>query len=131
MDKERAKALEAAAVDSAKHGIYALLLLNGSACIAVLAFLANAIGYRDLHWSEVQLVRGAMRSLPWFAGGAGLAVFCSFFAYYANQQYANEFYKSGSWPWGKILNIAGGVVAFLALIGFGVGVFQIWTAMPT
>jgi glutathione S-transferase len=131
MDKnERISRLEEASLEAANNGLKALLLLNGGASVAILAFLAQVFGTEGGAPESAMLIREMLRSLGFFAAGAGAAVFATFFAYYANQQYVAALLdpEKVSWNRGAVLNILGGVVALLSLGLFGVGVQRIWAA---
>jgi hypothetical protein len=127
---ERIARLEAASLDAASNGIKALLVLNGGASIAILAFLAQALGKDGVSSEYAQLVREMVRSLAFFALGAGAAVLTTFFAYYANQQYVTSLLSGGevSWRRGVVINIIGAMMALASLILYGIGVYKIWTA---
>ncbi|ULR43642.1 hypothetical protein [Rhizobium sp. K102] len=126
--KQRAAELEKASVDSAREGLKALLLLNGGACIALLAFIANLAGNDKIDWGTYFVVKAAMRSLAWFAVGAGLSVLTWFFAYYSNQSYATSIIqgKERAWSVGSLLANIGAFLALLSLMSFALGVFSIW-----
>ena len=127
---ERVARLENASLEAAANGLKALLLLNGGASIAIFAFLAQALGKEGVAPEYTVLVRELVRSLGWFAAGAGTAVFATFFAYYSNQKYAASLMdpEKVSWRKGAILNSAGAVMAVLSLVLFWVGVYRIWAA---
>ncbi len=128
-DPERAKELETASVEAAQAGIKALLLLNGGACIAVLAFMSNVMS-KDLRWPDRQIVEAAVRSLTYFASGAGMAVFITLLAYLSNQRYATGA-RDGSqkhWEWGKRFGLAAIIAALVCLGLFGYGVWEIATS---
>jgi hypothetical protein len=133
-NRERANKLEEASVNAASEGLKALLLLNGSACIALLGFLASTMGKNNLHWGETQFVVAATRSLGYFAWGAGASVLTSVFSYLSNQQYSSHLrnpskYKHG-WVAGDWL-VRGGLVCVAAsLVLFGLGVYQISASLP-
>ena len=132
MDKsERISRLEDASLEAANNGLKALLLLNGGASIAILAFLAQMLGKEGGAPEFAFLVREMLHSLGFFSAGAGAAVFVTFFAYYANQQYVAALLapEKVSWNRGAILNILGGIIALLSLGLFGVGVQRIWAAV--
>ena len=129
-NRARADKLEAASVDAAAEGLKALLLLNGGACIALLAFLGATMGNDDLRWSEQRVVIGAVQSLVYFAAAAGAAVTTSIFSYLSNQSYSSHLrdpaYYKRSWTVGQWLNNAGLATALLSLGLFAFGVYSIW-----
>ncbi len=72
-------------VDFSTHAIRYCLLLNGSACVALLAFLGTVWGKVD-----VQLI---VWSLRFFSGGCILVICCSFFAYLAQQKFTHSAFE--------------------------------------
>ena len=68
----------------ASGGLKALLLLNGAAGIAILAFLGNILGTEFEHW-----IRGIAWGLVFFSIGAFFSTISWLFAY-ISQTYYNE-----------------------------------------
>lgn len=130
-DKRR-EALEAASIEAGNAGIKTLLLLNGSACIAILGFLANVFA-EDMDSDRATFFQAAIRSLVWFATGAGLSVVVSLFAYLANQAYAialtPTFDHDRNWRRGELWNNAAIALAVASLCMFFAGVFTIWRTL--
>lgn len=133
-NKPRADKLEEMSVNAAVEGVKALLLLNGSACIAILGFLASTMGQDRMRWSETLFVVAATKALGYFALGAGASVGVSVFAYLSNQQYSsylrNPIKHKNSWTWGDWLVRAGLLMVAISLCLFGRGVYLIWSAVP-
>ncbi|MDQ0421996.1 hypothetical protein J2045_003040 [Peteryoungia aggregata LMG 23059] len=127
---DRIARLEAASLEAATNGLKALLLLNGGASIAILAFLAQALGKDGVASEYSLLVQEMVRSLALFAAGAGVAVLAMFFAYYSNQSYAASLMapEKVGWKRGALLNVGGGAIAAISLVLFWVGVYRIWVA---
>lgn len=131
MDTERFRALEAAAMEGAAQGLKALLLLNGGACVALLAFLGSTATSSSLRDEFVPLVSATAGSLIWFAAGAGVAVLACILAYWTNQAYANHIINpKNSWAKGSRLNAAASTFAIFSLACFGKGVADIAFSMP-
>ncbi|MDW9680676.1 hypothetical protein [Sinorhizobium meliloti] len=129
--EERFKALESAAIEAAAQGLKALLLLNGGACVALLAFVGGLATSEHVRPEFAPLVPAATQALIWFASGSGVAVLACFFAYWTNQAYANALFnpQKHSWKSGTRLNIAGGTAALFSLFCFGKGVLDIGLAL--
>lgn len=72
--QKRAEKLEDASIKAAEEGLKALLLLNGGASVALLAFLADAVGSGDPSPVYARLLTGMFNSLVYFAAGAGFSV---------------------------------------------------------
>ena len=70
--------------ESARGGLKALLLLNGAAGIAILAFLGNILGTEFERW-----IRGIAWGLVFFSIGAFFSTISWLFAY-ISQTYYNE-----------------------------------------
>lgn len=79
-----------AATESANIALKALLLLNGGACLALLAFLANVVKDAGHSASAEKLVVALLAALSLFAYGAACAVGASAFGYVANRAYAES-----------------------------------------
>lgn len=73
-DEARADALEKASIDASVEGLRALLILNGGACIALLAFLSATMGKEQTLPKEAAFINGATEALLFFSIGAGLSV---------------------------------------------------------
>ena len=129
--EERFNVLESAAIDAAAQGLKALLLLNGGACVALLAFVGGLATSEHVRPEFAPLVPAATQALIWFASGSGVAVLTCFFAYWTNQAYANALFDSQRYSWkrGARLNIAGSVAAVVSLLCFGKGVLDIGLAL--
>ncbi|MBB3389162.1 hypothetical protein FHT82_001885 [Rhizobium sp. BK275] len=129
---ERFRALEGAAMEAAGQGLKALLLLNGGACVALLAFVAGTATSSSLQKEFIPLVTVTAHSLIWFASGAGFAVFACILAYLTNQAYANHLItpEKSKWRTGTWFNVAGLFTAFISLGCFAVGVGAIALALP-
>ena len=118
-ENERARALEAAAVDSAHLALKSLLLLNGGACVALLGFLATVIDKAPLSDGSGHLIRASVDSLGFFAWGAGFAVLAAGAAYLTNSLYAGDALirtRPSLWRAGQYVNW---LSAILALVSFG------------
>ncbi len=130
-DEARADALEKASIDASVEGLKALLLLNGGACIALLAFLSATMGKEHTIQKEAAFVAGATDALAFFAGGALLAVITCVFAYLANQAYSSHLrdrkYYPRHWGYGTAWTRAALGTTLLSLIGFGWGVYTIYS----
>ncbi|HEV7434200.1 MAG TPA: hypothetical protein VGO22_04940 [Pseudorhizobium sp.] len=130
-DKERFLALEAAAIAGSLQGLKALLLLNGGASVSLLTFVGALATSEHLRPEFVNLVQATTQSLLFFGAGAGIAVLSCFFAYWANQGYANSIIDGGKGWWqGSVLSHLGVVVALSSLACFGWGLFLIARSVP-
>ena len=116
--------------------VRSLLLLNGAAVIAMLAFLSSTIT-ADLPDSYARLVSGMVAILPMFGFGAFFAVIAAVFAYFVNYAYLwahrqNTFHRETPYirpvPWlNKGLTICGHVGTILAILtGFLAGAFFLY-----
>ncbi|MBD8555431.1 hypothetical protein IFT84_13045 [Rhizobium sp. CFBP 8762] len=126
VDEDRRRTLEAAAIESADQGLKGLLLLNGGACVALLAFVGSTATSSSLRPEFVPLINVATHSLIWFASGAGLAVLACIPAYKANQSYANHLHNPTKIKWStgdRYASVALGIAIF-SLFCFIVGVVQ-------
>jgi len=132
MDTERFKTFEAAAIEGAAQGLKALLLLNGGACVALLAFVGSTATSGSLRPEFVPLISAATSSLIWFAAGSGISVLACLFAYWTNQTYANHIIAPAktSWSSGTRLNAAASTLSVFSLASFGKGVLDIALSMP-
>ncbi|MBX9467181.1 MAG: hypothetical protein KL839_04750 [Rhizobium sp.] len=132
-DEARADALEKASIDASVEGLKAMLLLNGSACIALLAFLSATMGKKLMIAKEVAFVKGAMEALVFFSIGAGLAVVTCVFAYLANQAYSSHLRDRVEYPhhwgYGTAWTRVGLVSTATSLGAFFWGVFAIWRSV--
>ena len=128
MDK-RADDLERASIDASTQGLKALLLLNGGACIALLAFISSTIGTRVIG-REAAFILSARQALVYFAIGAGLSVVTCIFAYLANQAYSSHLRNAAEyprhWTYGHLWTRAGLVTTVGSLALFFFGVYTIW-----
>lgn len=127
---ERADSLEKASIDASVEGLKALLLLNGGACISLLAFLASVMARDELNMAQAKFIVGAKEALVYFAIAAGLSVVTCVFAYLSNQAYSShlrwrEQYPR-HWVYGTLHNWAGLVSTFTSLGLFFYGVYTIW-----
>jgi len=123
--------MEAAAIAGAAQGLKALLLLNGGACVSLLTFVGALATSEKLRPEFVDLVQATTRSLLAFGIGAGLAVFACFFAYWANQGYANALIGGGKGWWqGSAMNHGAALVALSTLGCFGCRIYLIARSMP-
>ena len=129
-EADRIARLEQASLDSAHEGLKALLLLNGGACVAILGFLATTLKDAKAGGFE-PLVAAMLRSLTFFAVGAGLSVLTAVLSYLANQAYAGHLIdpKNG-WGRGDFLTATGVGLAVLSLFFFACGVHAISVAVP-
>lgn len=129
-DIVRADALEKASIDASVEGLRALLLLNGGACIALLAFLSSTIGKEHAIAKEASFVDGATKALVFFSIGAGLSVVTCVFAYLANQAYSTHMRDRATfprhWTFGTLWNRLGIISTVVALGMFFWGVYTIW-----
>jgi hypothetical protein len=80
---EFARAANLAAVTTGTETVKAILLINGGACVAVLAFIGSLA-------SQGQVVTDLAVSLVWFAIGALVAVISAGFGYLTNLSYFAE-----------------------------------------
>lgn len=129
-DDERADSLEKASIDASVEGLKALLLLNGGACISLLAFLASVMARDELNIAQAKFVVGAKEALVYFAIAAGLSVVTCVFAYLSNQAYSahlrwREQYPR-HWSYGHAFTRAGLVSTAASLLLFFYGVYTIW-----
>ncbi|MEN5300482.1 hypothetical protein ABE530_19490, partial [Brucella sp. TWI559] len=81
IDEKRADSLEKASIDASTEGLKALLLLNGGACLALLAFLSAVMASSGMSPSKAKFISAATISLPFFAVAAGLSVVTCVVAY--------------------------------------------------
>lgn len=129
-DEVRADALEKASIDSSVEGLKALLVLNGGACIALLAFLSATMGKEHTLPKEAAFVTGATEALLFFSVGAGLSVVTCVFAYLANQAYSSHLRdRSGNprhWTYGHIWTRLGLLSTAFSLGTFFWGIYTIW-----
>ncbi|CAN0653118.1 conserved membrane protein of unknown function [Nitratireductor aquimarinus] len=129
-DEKRADDLEKASIDASVEGIKALLILNGGACIALLAFLSSTIGKAGASVSEQGFIAGAKSALIYFAVAAGLSVVTCLFAYLSNRAYSThlrsrtEFPKH--WTYGVRHNVVATSCACISLGLFFFGVYTVW-----
>lgn len=84
----RYEALIAAAIESANVALKGLLLLNGGAAIALLAFLANVLNGAEPGPDVAAMLARIGNTLTNFGWGAGAAVAASCVAYVTNRAYA-------------------------------------------
>lgn len=128
---DRAEKQYVAAIESANQALKGSFLLNGGACIALLAFLSSTYTAQGLSTEKAQLVASIVQSMTWFALGALCSTTASAFAYLANRFYgeaASSFRKSFTHPyifatpqssrWGiaaNIFNVAGAILGFSSL----------------
>lgn len=129
-DDERADSLEKASIDASLEGLKALLLLNGGACISLLAFLSAVMASESMSPRKAKFIAGATDALIYFAIAAGLSVVTCVFAYLANQCYSShlrwrERYPN-HWKYGDYCTRGGLVSTGLSLALFFVGVYTIW-----
>jgi hypothetical protein len=75
------KAAGIAAVSTGMETVKAILLINGGACVAVLAFIGSLA-------SQGQVVTNLAGPLVWFAAGAVVAVISAALGYLTNLSYA-------------------------------------------
>ena len=75
-----------AAIESGAAAIKTVILANGGAIVAVLAFLGNIAGKENI---EVKQIADAAQSLMWFAGGISAGLGCMLTAYLTNLNNAN------------------------------------------
>lgn len=132
-DGSRADALEKASIDASQEGLKALLILNGGACIALLAFLSATMGKEHTIAKEAAFVEGATEALIFFSIGAGLAVLTCVFAYLANQAYSsflrNPVGYPRHWSMGTFWTRLGLVSTMSALGAFFLGIYTVWIHM--
>lgn len=128
-NEKRSDDLERASIEASTQGLKALLLLNGGACIALLAFISSTIGTRVVG-REAAFVSSARQGLVYFALGAGLSVVTCVFAYLANQAYSSHLRNASQypkhWTYGDLWTRAGLVTTLGSLVLFFVGVYTIW-----
>lgn len=129
-DIARADALEKASIDASVEGLRALLLLNGGACIALLAFLSATMGKEHPIAKEAAFVDGATKALVFFSIGAGLSVVTCVFAYLANQAYSahmrDRIAFPRHWTFGHVWTRLGLLSTAVSLGMFFWGVYTIW-----
>jgi hypothetical protein len=129
-DDARAESLEKASIDASVEGLKALLLLNGGACIALLAFLSATMGKEHTIAKEAAFVDGATAALVFFSIGAGLSVVTCVFAYLANQAYSTHMRDRSAfprhWTYGTVWTRFGLLSTMVALGMFFWGVYTIW-----
>ena len=130
--EKRADDLEKASIDASVEGLKALLILNGGACISLLAFLSSMMGKEGITDDQTKFVAGATSALVFFAIAAGLAVVTCLLAYLANQAYSShlrwrEQYPR-HWTYGLIWNRVGIVTTLGSLGLFFFGVYEIWSS---
>jgi hypothetical protein len=129
-DIARADALEKASIDASVEGLKALLLLNGGACIVLLAFLSSTMGKEHPIAKEAAFVDGATKALMFFSIGAGLSVVTCVFAYLANQAYSTHMRDRvkypGHWTVGTLWNRAGILSTVVSLGMFFLGIYTMW-----
>lgn len=130
-EEARADALEKASVDASVEGLKALLILNGGACIALLAFLSATMGKEHTIAKEAAFITGATSALIFFSIGAGLAVVTCVFAYLANQAYSSHLRWRSEyprhWTYGTIWTRAGLLTTVSSLVLFFYGVYTVWS----
>ncbi|MCV9909927.1 hypothetical protein OIV19_20210 [Brucella sp. HL-2] len=130
IDKERADTLEKSSTDAATEGIKALLLLNGGACIALLAFLSAVMASNGMSPTKAKFIAAASISLPFFAIAAGLSVVTCVLAYLTNQAYSsklrNPIKYPDHWEKGERFNDWGVRLAALSLLLFFLGILMFW-----
>lgn len=68
-----------------------ILLVNGGAAIALLAFLANVFAVNDLDTDRARLMGAVLRSLVYFAWGVFAAVVCMSASFFANQATVQDY----------------------------------------
>jgi hypothetical protein len=130
-NEKRADDLEKASIDASVEGLKALLILNGGACISLLAFLSSTMGKEGMSSTQERFVTGATYALVFFSIGAGLAVVTCIFAYLANQAYSSHLRWRENyprhWAYGLAWNRAGIATTLLSLVLFFYGVYTIWS----
>lgn len=117
----QASVLSRAAIDFALSAIRGLLLINGGAIVALLAFLSTV-------WSSnapgaQELAINLKMPLGFFVAGAGASTFTAMLAYLA-QRAINESWYRKTWKrnWTADILVGSAILAaFAALIGFGIG----------
>ncbi len=129
-DEKRADDLEKASLDASVQGMKALLIINGGACIALLAFLSSTMGKRDVSQSEQVFVAGATSALIFFAIATGLSVVTCLFSYLANRAYSSHLRSRTKYPnhWtrGDRFTLAAITCACFSLGLFFFGVYTVW-----
>ena len=71
-----------AAIDNANHALRTLILINGGAAIAILAFLGAVISSDTNQFADDIVV--VTSPIAWFAWGVALATLGMAFAYFTN-----------------------------------------------
>lgn len=129
IDEKRADSLEKASIDASTEGLKALLLLNGGACLALLAFLSAVMASSGMSPSKAKFISAATISLPFFAVAAGLSVVTCVVAYLSNQEYSSHYRGSTEKEHEQIakkLNKVGVGLAALSLVLFFIGIGAFW-----
>ncbi|MGI8397788.1 hypothetical protein ACRYWZ_15555 [Agrobacterium deltaense] len=131
-DRQRFQALEEAAIQGAASTLKSLLLLNGGACVALLAFIGSTATSDKLRPNFVPLVEASVQSLGSFAVGAGIAVFAMVTAYLTNHHYANSLIdpENTRWGVGSVMFTLTSMLTLFSLALFGKGIYLIWESMP-
>ena len=119
---EHQRVLFKAVTEFAAIAIRGIVLINGGAAIAILAFLGQALG-RDKPLPD-GVVAAGMESLMWFVAGAGAGVLTAAFAYLAQAIFAEVGAETG--------NKTGGSFRILAIVsattGLGLFAYGAWSA---
>ncbi len=77
-----------AAIDAANLALRALLIINGGAAIALLAFIGNLVPALQGEYATLPKIIPAFTPLMWFAFGVAGTAIAMFFAYFTNYSYA-------------------------------------------
>ncbi|MCM0752023.1 hypothetical protein DEA98_14235 [Brucella pseudogrignonensis] len=129
-EDERADSLEKASIDASVEGLKGLLILNGGACLSLLAFLSAVLASDNMSPRKAKFIAGATDALIYFAIAAGLSVVTCVFAYLANQSYSSHLrWKAqypNHWRYGNYYTRGGLLSTGLSLGLFFFGVYSIW-----
>ncbi len=113
-----------AAITFAGAAIKGLILINGGAAIAILAFLGHVASTPELTFAEFEALGSALIAFGWGALAGAMTAGSS----YLSQIYFSEVTKSGS----KCAGVAGKIFRLtavaLAIFGYGVFVYGLYTA---
>lgn len=121
---ERGLKLQEHAVEGGFKALHAALILNGSACIAILGFLPVIFDRATDAAIFRELIISLTGPLVSFAFGALASVVGSTFAYVANLNYSNDLLakEEGAWKAGQKANVAAMGLGILSMVLFACGV---------
>ena len=130
-----------AAINNSNLALRALLIINGGAAIALLAFIGNLVPVAPSVYANLPKVIPSITSLMWFALGVAVTVFGMAFAYFTNyfytgasakrtrsyeHPYIQETQISHKWvKLGLTFHSLAVIFALIAIVSFMLGVYEV------